>query len=475
MLNPLTSLIRPFWLPLCLAAVLALQGCGGGGDGGGEGGSVYFDAPYEPSDQLAQQCTDLREKQFIRSYLDEMYLWPEQVQRRDATAYPDARAYFSDILAPSNVDRFSFSLTSADADAQENAVSFDPGIYWTNTGVPAAPIWRVTRVDPGSPADIAKIQRGDTLVGKVSTNLDSPTGPYFYNFTYQRNGQTNSVYLVPTQINEDPVGAFSLINTATRRVGHITFDAHFGNAQDQLIEQIRLAQQTGVNELVVDLRYNGGGFVYIAGSLASMLSPRQTVSAQPVFVELLANPKLQAVAGRSLLRLNPFVSSTNDVPAYPSGTPLPNLNLSRVYVLTTGSTCSASETLINGLRGVGVTVHVIGDTTCGKPYAMYRRDNCEVAYYPILARGVNAQGWGDFQNGFKPTCQVMDDLDHPRGDPAEAQLNAALVHMETGSCPADALGSSRSVAKAQMSSTPLAAGIEPPRRVRPTHALVVPR
>jgi carboxyl-terminal processing protease len=482
-LSILPRLCRPFMLPLCMAALLALQGCGGGGDGGGGGGgggtdeqgAVYFDAPFTASSQLADQCTDLRQKQFIRSYLNEVYLWPERVQRRDAMAYPDARAYFDDILAPVDIDRFSFSLTQAQADAQESAISFDPGIHWANTGSPVAPVWRVTRVDPGSPADTAGIQRGDTLVGSVQTNLDSALGPYFYNFTYLRNGQLTAAALVPTTIDEDPVGALSQIDTNTRRVGYLRFDAHFGNAQDQLIQQLRTAQQTGVNELVLDIRYNGGGYLHIAGSLASMLAPRQTVSQEPVFVELLQNTQQQINSGRSLLRLSPYVLYTDEYPIYSSGSLLPNLNLSRVYLLTTGSTCSASESLINGLRGVGVTVHVIGDTTCGKPYAMSRRDNCGAAYYPVLARGVNAQGWGEFQNGFEPTCRVMDDLDHQLGDPQEAQLNAALVHIQSGACPVGAVGTGRSVARAQMSATPLASDLEPPRRERPAHALVMPR
>lgn len=66
-----------------------------------------------------------------------------------------------------------------------------------------------------------------------------------------------------------------------------------------------------------------------------------------------------------------------------AGSALPQLAIHRVYVLTTGATCSASESLINGLHGLGVTVHTIGDTTCGKPYGMTRQDNCATADYPI--------------------------------------------------------------------------------------------
>ena len=68
---------------------------------------------------------------------------------------------------------------------------------------------------------------------------------------------------------------------------------------------------------------------------------------------------------------------------------MPTLNLTRVYVLTTADTCSASESIINGLKGAGVTVNQIGVTTCGKPYGFYPQDNCGTTYFSIEFRGVN--------------------------------------------------------------------------------------
>jgi hypothetical protein len=145
-----------------------------------------------------------------------------------------------------------------------------------------------------------------------------------------------------------------------------------------------------------------------------------------------------------------------------------------VYVLTTAATCSASESVINGLRGVGVTVHTIGETTCGKPYGMSRQDNCGRAYYPIEFKGVNALGQSDFANGFAPTCTVADDLDHPRGDPQEAQLNAAITHLQTGFCPAPERTFARSAPTVQMSPKPLISDYAPPQRKRPGMSLMQP-
>ena len=128
-----------------------------------------------------------------------------------------------------------------------------------------------------------------------------------------------------------------------------------------------------------------------------------------------------------------------------SQTQLPLLSLDRVVVISGGGTCSASEAVINGLRGVGVEVILVGDTTCGKPYGFYGIDNCGTTYFTIQFKGVNATGFGDYTDGFSPPgaesvgveiggCSVEDDLGHALGDPEEARLQTALEYLSTGSC-----------------------------------------
>jgi len=117
------------------------------------------------------------------------------------------------------------------------------------------------------------------------------------------------------------------------------------------------------------------------------------------------------------------------------GTPLPTLNLPRVTILTTDGTCSASEAVINALRGVDVQVDIVGSQTCGKPYGFTPVPNCGTTYFSIEFAGVNAKGVGDYAQGFAPTCPVADDLSRELGDRNEALLATALKHRETGICP----------------------------------------
>ena len=126
---------------------------------------------------------------------------------------------------------------------------------------------------------------------------------------------------------------------------------------------------------------------------------------------------------------------------------MPTLNLTRVFVLTGPSTCSASESIINSLRGVNVQVIQIGSTTCGKPYGFYPADNCGVTYFSIQFQGINAQNFGNYPDGFTPQnsvasasvslpgCSVADDFTHPLGNSAEGLLASALSYQSNGVCP----------------------------------------
>jgi hypothetical protein len=152
-----------------------------------------------------------------------------------------------------------------------------------------------------------------------------------------------------------------------------------------------------------------------------------------VFERLQFNDKRQADTEESVYEFAGKVQFGDT--DFPTGAPLPRLALPRLYVLTSAGTCSASESVINSLRGVGVDVVLVGDTTCGKPYGFSRRENCGLAYFPIEFQGTNAQGFGEYASGFAPTCAAPDDFDHALGATDERLLATALSHIDQGSCP----------------------------------------
>ena len=275
-------------------------------------------------------------------------------------------------------------------------------------------------------------------------------------FTVQDLGAngTRSVTMVSADVVAAPVQNTRVISTQTGEVGYLSFNDHIATAEQALIDAVNTLNahnnDAGIDDLVLDLRYNGGGYLAIASELAYMIAGPVPTAGQ-VFDELTFNdkhPVTNPVTGEALAP-TPFYDTTLGAPFNaPPGQPLPTLNLPRVFVLTGGGTCSASEAIINGLRGVGVEVIQIGSTTCGKPYGFYPTDNCGTTYFTVQFRGSNALGFGEYSDGFSPAntqgivgvsvpgCSVADDFEAQLGDETEARLAAALNYRDTGNCPA---------------------------------------
>src|SRR5690606_28835292 len=149
-------------------------------------------------------------------------------------------------------------------------------------------------------------------------------------------------------------------------------------------------------------------------------------------------PNTNPITGAPL-QPTPFHTTTISIGNVAPGAPLPTLDLDRVYVLTTAATCSASEAIMNGLRGVNVDVYQIGSSTCGKPYGFYPEDNCDITYFSIQFQGFNAKDFGDYGDGFVPDiagtpnggalvsgCEAPDDFGRDLGDEQETMLATAL-------------------------------------------------
>jgi hypothetical protein len=209
---------------------------------------------------------------------------------------------------------------------------------------------------------------------------------------------------------------------------------HFEGAQDELIAAFRQLQPQGVQDLVLDLRNNTGGFVYVALTAASMITGPQNNG--QVFERLVFNDK----RGELIFQFSDRVQFA-DGPDTPNkvGEPLPQLALPRVFVLTGGDgaeiTCSASESIINSLRGIGVQVIRIGETTCGKPYGFTEKVNCGYSFFAVEFQGFNAAGFGDYQGGFEPMCRMPQKVDpNVRGTSADALYQEALFYVDQNRC-----------------------------------------
>jgi C-terminal processing protease CtpA/Prc len=479
----------------CAAAVL-LSACGGGGGSPGPGAgstpvagtpgtpvppTVPTTPPGAPGDPIPdnylsyqnlcaaprtgfdaegfvfpdRQGTLQDEMRFLRGWSDANYLWYDEIPTTLRMAdYTNTLDYFAALKTPALTasgqpkDRFHFTYTTAEWDALTNAgEEVGYGLTWSRNAATAPRTWLASIVEPGSPAANAGLKRGDMLtavdgvdfinatdsasVDKINAGLFPDNAGEVHRLTIQRAGTTFDVSLISSVVASASVKNTKVIDTPTGKVGYLTFDDHNAVAEKQLVDAFTMFKSQGVSDLVLDMRYNGGGLLYVASELAYMVAGPS--SAGKTFERAVYNNKSAPDAPIPFRNTAFGFSSPNPVPA---NTALPYLGLKRVTVLTTAGTCSASEAVINGLRGVDVEVDIIGGQTCGKPYGFIPVDNCGTTYFSIEFQGVNAKGFGDYADGFAPTCTVADDLGHALGDPAESVLAAALSYRATNACPA---------------------------------------
>jgi hypothetical protein len=475
---------------LLLPVLLVLASCSGGGDGAAGprvsrvGTSADWQAGlFQPAANFAARCaspragtsdirgTVLDQNNWLRSWTNETYLWYREVTDRDPRPF-ETNPYF-DLLKTSATtasgqpkDKFHFTYDTDDWIAlSQGGVSAGYGASFEVLAPQPPRRIVVGFVEPVSPA-FGELQRGDEIVqvdgqdavnGASQAAVDALNGGLFpdtlnesHTFVVRdRSGATRTVTLTSTTVTADPVLEVEVMGTPTGDVGYILFNDHVATAEAELESAINSLDAAGVTDLILDLRYNGGGFLDLASEAAYMVANR-TLTNGRTFEKLVFNDKHpnSDIFGRPLVA-TPFHSRSQGLSGA-AGRQLPSLDLNRVYIITGPGTCSASESIINSLRGVGIEVYLIGSTTCGKPYGFYPTDNCGTTFFTIQFRGENAANFGDYSDGFSPAntatnagtlvpgCSVADDFAHELGDPAEGRVAAALAFRASNnqSCPA---------------------------------------
>jgi carboxyl-terminal processing protease len=461
--------------------VFALAACGGGGGDGGVPAQVgspsgnYTPGVYQPRGTFAGQCsTTTLQNHFLRSWTNELYLWYREVPDIDPSTMPVAQ-YFASLKTPQTTasgrakDRFHSSLSTEQWQAlSRSGIEAGYGVQWFL--ISDRPPRRVVAafVEPGTPAvaPAVNLTRGvevliadgvDVINGNTQAAVDTLNAAFFpsapnqsHTFTIRElNGMTRSISMTSVNVTHTPVLDVRTLDQGGVPVGYILFNDHIATAETQLRNAITTLNNQNIVDLVLDVRYNGGGFLDIASELAFMIAG-PTLTTGRVFERIQFNDKHPSTNPvlQQPLAPTPFHTTTKIVA--PTGQQLPTLDLQRLYVITGPGTCSASESIINGLRGVGIEVYLIGSRTCGKPFGFYPQDNCGTTYFSIQFQGVNEQGFGAYEDGFLaqndagaggvdvPGCSVGDDFTRGLGDPNEGRLAATLAFRASNNqnCPA---------------------------------------
>ncbi|ADB41842.1 S41 family peptidase [Spirosoma linguale] len=404
--------------------------------------------------------TDTEVNDWILQNMQTYYFWNDKIPANpNKSLSPDQ--FFTSLLntynATSNADGDRFSWIQASAETlkaslsgQSKTTGMQYKLYYrdnTKTTVIASVLY----VLPDSPAARAGIKRGDviskvngqTLTGTNYSELLSGSGSdtYTYGFaTVAANGsvtdtdQTKQVTAIVFQ--EDPVFLDTTYTVNGKTIGYVVYnqfipgvyksdgttDKTYDLKLDNIFGKFR---QKGVNELVLDLRYNRGGYVSSAVNLASSIG--KNIDASKVFYSQKWNPTAAAAYAAKYganWNIQNFVTKSTNIGA----------NLSRVFVLTTNSTASASELIINGLRPF-MTVTTIGTTTVGKNVGSITiSDNTgriKWGIQPITFKSANAQGFTEYGSGFTPSVEVKEPTIamKPFGDLSEPMLSEAVFQI----------------------------------------------
>lgn len=482
-----------------LSLSLGLTACGGGGGGGVAAPppppppSGWQQGVFQPDSTFANRCvapragtdpatggaypdiqgTVLDENNFLRSWSDNTYLWYDEIADQNPANFTDPLDYFDQLktfaTSPSGApkDKFHFTYDSLEwFNLSQGGVSAGYGAEWALiSAVPPRDVV-VAYTEPNSPATTVALARGATVleidgvdvindntqagVDALNAGLFPSTVGETHDFRVRDlDGTVRDITMTSDTITNAMVQNLDVITTPTGDVGYMTFNFFRAPAEQELVDAFNTLDAANVDDLVLDLRYNGGGFLAIASQLAYMIAgPGPTAGKSFETIQFNdKHPVTDPVTGQPLSP-TPFYDETLGISLAP-GQPLPTLDLNRVYVLTGGGTCSASEAVMNGLRGAGVQVIQIGSTTCGKPYGFYPTGNCGTTYFTIQFRGVNEMNFGDYSDGFFPSvvddgmanvlgCPISDDYTKQLGDPAENRLEVALAHRAGQGCIAPA-------------------------------------
>lgn len=461
--------MQAHWMIVSL--VVALVGCGGGG-----GGGTADMTAEKTSSELAQRCsvdnilsadasaatqkgTLADERNWVKAYLQERYFWYRDIPAVNAsdaqfnlstgTAWQNfansLSNYFYAQLTPKQtvsgaaVDKFSFIQDTYSWNQFSQGEELGYGWLLSEQGTGAARrIW-VSYVYPINQAGFAaqtSLKRGDEIVAvdgyavNVAANATwvdrglSPSVAGTHSFLVKRQGQINTETVFLTASTAVLPQAEHKVVTDSQGVkwGYLLFNSHVTSAQAPLLAALSDFKSQQINQMVVDLRYNGGGYLALASALAyGVAGPART---QGQTFEMVRHNDKRSSENESL----PFYNTDLD------GRVIEALSLSKIYVLTTDQTCSASESIINGLRGVDVEVVQIGGTTCGKPYGFVPQDNCGITYAAMEFEGVNNKGLGGYADGFVPQCAASDDLLHALGDTGEAMFATAIARHRGLTC-----------------------------------------
>lgn len=366
---------------------------------------------------------DVRDSAYI--YTQDIYLWPEKlpsISEFKPRNLKDVYEVMDKVKTYQSLDKWSFAETKEETEQSQQGNSTDFGFMvkfapGSNTEI------RVIYVYANSSAGQKGVKRtwrvnkinGRTINRSVESDLNYINEILFGNtqtatFEFLKpDNTTETVNLSKNTYSLNTVLFSNVYIQGGKKIGYFVFNEFSGNTSvTELVNTINSFQNQQVDEVIIDLRYNRGGFVSTQDTLANMLAPQSVGRGQKLMYTYKFNDKYSA-----------WNESTK---FYKTGL----LNLSRIFFIVSPSSASASELLINNLKPV-MDVKLIGETrTYGKPVGFFPIPVFQYNIFPVSFKTVNSDGKADFYGGFPVDHNVADDLIHDFGNINEAALSRAI-------------------------------------------------
>jgi len=427
------------------------------------------------SDDNHRVPKDIQVHDFVWKGLNMYYLWKDDVpnladNRFDSQKekysffrnYSNPENLFENLLFQRNVtDRF--SIIYEDYNVLEQVLSgtdknngVDYRLYLASENSNKVVGW-VRYILPNSDASGKNIKRGDFFYAVNGTELNPQNylsllsqDSYVLNLANYDNGNFTpngqSVSLTKQEYSENPVYYYNVYSVGAHKIGYLVYNGFYGDYDIELNDAFGYFKAQGITNLVLDLRYNSGGLISSATHLASMITGQFN---NQIFAKQQWNSQIEdfyVSSGRKEELINRFTDKLKN------GQPINHLYLNEICILTTSSTASASELVINGLAPY-INVIQIGQTTTGKNVGSITvydspnfaktniNPNHKYAMQPLVLKVVNRDGFGDYQLGIQPDIDASEDLitTRPLGDTTEPFLATAISHITTYARPIPSL------------------------------------
>jgi carboxyl-terminal processing protease len=394
--------------------LVVLGSCGGGGSSG---------------TAASTQCDVDSQKTRLRNYMLDAYFWSGASPNPEPAGYDGVQKYFDALrfggadAVPA--DRWSY-ITSSAGFSQFFGEGKTLGYGLFVNGLELQLPLKVRFIEEKSPAAAQGLMRGDVIMainGRSAAEIIAAND--FSVLNPAKEGDTvavqvasgagsRTVTLTAATYTLTPVPAPRVLTLANgSKAGYLLLKDFISQAEAPLAAAFTDFRAAGATELILDLRYNGGGLISTAKLLASLVAGG--VHNGKLFTSLSHSAQQSA-------RNSSYTFSTTEA------------GFARVVVLTGERTCSASELVVNGLKPY-VQVVTVGAQSCGKPFGFNPTASCGSTFSAVNFEALNALGEGRYYDGIAAICAVTEDFDGDLGDPAEKLTAAAASYLQTGVCP----------------------------------------